>query len=118
MKTAMSGPGKFPFFLCSQCVLENPFERLLASTALSFLCCQRRLNPSTALSSRTGNPLSTAFEITESHSAGHSRHQSNHHPGTEVKDSDLFRSYFSYANGTENITAQILCRKCIVKNKY
>src|SRR5467141_602985 len=46
------------------------------------------------------------FEITaptESLSAGHGRHQSNHHPGTE-EDSDLFRihqvsSYFFYANG-------------------
>ncbi|KAN0075885.1 hypothetical protein V8E54_007155 [Elaphomyces granulatus] len=41
------------------------------------------------------------FEITaptESLSAGHGRHQSNHHRGTEVKDSDLFRSYFVYSN--------------------
>src|SRR5467141_1483751 len=42
------------------------------------------------------------FEITaptESLSAGHGRHQSNDHRGTEVKDSDLFRSYFFYSNG-------------------
>ncbi|KAN0075714.1 hypothetical protein V8E54_006984 [Elaphomyces granulatus] len=34
----------------------------------------------------------------ESLSAGHGRHQSNDHRGTEVKDCDLFRSYFVYSN--------------------
>ena len=42
------------------------------------------------------------FEITaptESLSAGHGRHQSNHHPRTEVKDSDQVGSYLFYVNG-------------------
>src|ERR1700719_1713127 len=42
------------------------------------------------------------FEITaptESLSAGHGRHQSNHHPRTEVKDSDQVGSHLFYVNG-------------------
>jgi hypothetical protein len=44
-------------------------------------------------------PTLSSYSFLSSLSAGHGRHQSNHHPRTEVKDSDQVGSYLFYVNG-------------------